>query len=723
MTASSAALSEAPSPTLRRRTLVDDRGQVVDRPVEVCATGSSGRICWPFSEPPPSAILKAPPAEIFVEGPEHGPVSCQLADLPAPGQLTVPRKAIVRLEPGAQPTALTLYSLAAPDLGKPSHRWQEAPGELRIPAGRWLASVSIAGMAPRLALVDGRPGSIHELGRPLGPGWSAVILASDREGKRVGGSLSVADAEVAPERGSTRRAESFSDGVGILNGLGMATARVTITSRGYLPETPGAMASAPGTFAVKSVTLRRGGRLELTVKRDSEPARGARCLLLEPPLRTERELRLRPVAEGRCDREGRFVREGLVPGRYLLRVFPVGEGPSFDDSIHISDDETLDHALDLVPVRVDGRVTRDKEAMEGISVRASRIFPGESSDDGADVVAVSDGSGKYELDLWSEGSYRYIVATTPGQSAAHKTEWIPRSGKRIDFDLLGTALAGRVVDGDSVPVRDAAVALRDSTGLHRLARTDSEGAFVFLFDAPSRVSLFAHKDGYRRSQTIETQIPDHGSLDPIEIRLLKDPSLRGRIERVPGVPAPGVSVASVDPVTGTAAQGAVTSADGTFELRATGSVTRIFMTGPGCALAARDVPSPAESPSGAAPEPLVLPCATGSVGLALQLRSPSGAPVTGEPVRLRLGGKVVPDEVLARHQQWLGLGAATDAAGRVDALGLESGAVEVYLARGSSLQTIGAGLPNGLLLRQELPPGSIFEATITVEPTGTRITP
>ena len=92
-------------------------------------------------------------------------------------------------------------------------------------------------------------------------------------------------------------------------------------------------------------------------------------------------------------------------------------------------------------------------------------------------------------------------------------------------------------------------------------------------------------------------------------------------------------------------------------------------------------------------------------------------------MRLRLGGRVVPDDVLARHQQWLGLGSATDSAGRIDALGLASGAVEVYLARGSSPQTIGAGLPNGLLLRQELPPGSLFEATITVEPTGTRVSP
>ena len=105
------------------------------------------------------------------------------------------------------------------------------------------------------------------------------------------------------------------------------------------------------------------------------------------------------------------------------------------------------------------------------------------------------------------------------------------------------------------------------------------------------------------------------------------------------------------------------------------------------------------------------------------MRNPDGAPITGEPVRLRLGGSVVPDEVLARHQRWLGLGTATDSAGRIDALGLASGAVEVYLARGSSPQTIGAGLPNGLLLRRDLPPGSLFEATITVEPSGTRVSP
>ncbi|MBK9088249.1 MAG: carboxypeptidase regulatory-like domain-containing protein [Holophagales bacterium] len=691
--------------------------------MNVCAVGPSVRVCWAFSEPPPSAILEAPPVQVSVEGPEHGPVSCLFADLAAPAVLVVPRKAIIRLKPGPQPATLSLYSLGAPDLRKPSHRWQEVAGEVRIPAGRWLASVSVAGLAPRLALVNGRPGSTHELVRPLGPGWSAVLLVSDREGKPVGGSLGVVDAEAAPETGRSPRAERFTDGVGILNGLGMATARMTITSPGFLPETPGAMAAAPGTFTVKSVTLRRGGRLELTVTRDAEPARGARCLLLEPPLHPERNLRLRTIAEGTCDSDGRFVRDGLAPRRYILRVFPMRDGPSFDDSINIADETTLSHALDLVPVSVDGRVTRAEKALEGFSIRASRVFPGESPDEGADVVASSDESGRYEMNLWSEGSYWFVVTTPSGQSAAQKREWIPRSGKRVDFELLGVALAGRVLDGNSVPVQDAVVALRDQTGFHRLARTDGEGTFTFLFDKQGQVSLFADKEGYRRSPTLDVQIPDHGSIDPIEIRLLKDPSLRGRLERVPGVPAPGVSVASVDPLTGAAAQGAVTSADGTFELRATGSVTRVFMTGPGCALAARDVPLPPESAEGAVQEPVVLSCATGTAGLVLQLRNPAGAPMAGEPVRLRLGGRVVPDDVLARHQQWLGLGAATDSAGRIDALGLESGAVEVYLARGSSPQTIGAGLPNGLLLRQELPPGSLFEATITVEPTGTRITP
>ena len=166
--ASTMAASKTAPPPHRVRALVDDRGRNVEASMNVCATGLSGRVCWVHSEPVPSALLEAPPVEVSVEGPDHGPVSCPLADLASPGVLVVPRKATVRLRAGPQPATLSLYPLGAPDPRKPSHRWPEVAVEQKIPAGRWLASVSVAGLAPRLARVEAPPGSTHEIVRPLG---------------------------------------------------------------------------------------------------------------------------------------------------------------------------------------------------------------------------------------------------------------------------------------------------------------------------------------------------------------------------------------------------------------------------------------------------------------------------------------------------------------------------------------------------------------------------
>jgi hypothetical protein len=165
-------------------------------------------------------------------------------------------------------------------------------------------------------------------------------------------------------------------------------------------------------------------------------------------------------------------------------------------------------------------------------------------------------------------------------------------------------------------------------------------------------------------------------------------------------------------------QGTTTDADGLFQLRATPGTTRLYFSGPSC---------PGEEALGSAPysndegERFVIRCSHSGAALSLTLQTEDQGPVAGEALRLRQNGRVVPDEILVRHQQRLGLGTASDASGRLEFVSLEEGAWDLYLARSSSPFSIMSGQPNGFLLSEGLRPGDVSELVVTVRSATTRI--
>lgn len=706
----------------------DDLGKEVPAPITACAGGTAGPLCWTLNSDSMPVGLK-PSDDLSLEGPAHGPLTIKYSDLVAlqasTKAIVLTRKARLRVQTTLkEPVTASFFDPQDRELRKPRHRWVVTDAEQRFPAGSWIVALSATRTAPEIQFVDAAPAALVTLAKSDREGWSAVLFAKDTEGTPVSASAVISDAEHSPDevsRAGKSRNVPLSGGRGFANGISTRTARIDVQAPGFISARLGAVTAAQADFAVRVVTLQKGGRLDLTVTEDGAPARNARWRLLVPAARPERDLRLKVQAEGITDKDGRAERRGLTAGSYILRVSPSGSKNSTDERVTIENDLPLERTIELVSIPIDGEVLRGGKALRGAEVRISLMYSGESPDDEADTVAKTDENGFYSTKVYAEGQYRFIVSAD-GTPAARRQYWMPRSGKRVDFELLDGTLRGTVLDDDGAAIRDAAVALKDSAQLFRLARTDAQGRFEFLFEASGKASVFADKDGYERSKPMDIEIPATSSLDPVSIVLKKYPSIRGRVERSAGQPASGVSVATMDQ-NGNPLQGTTTDADGLFQLRATPGTTRLYFSGPSCPLGWREAlgsGAPYNSDEG---ERFVIRCSHSGAALSLTLQTEDQGPVAGEALRLRQNGRVVPDEILVRHQQRLGLGTASDASGRLEFVSLEEGAWDLFLARSSSPVSIMSGQPNGFLLSEGLRPGDVSELVVTVRSATTRISP
>src|SRR5215217_2133565 len=143
--------AEAP----RALRLVDDRGEKIESPLEVCFQTGLRTEC---SNLGPGEV-PAPPARFLsvrAEGSDHGPVSLRFEDLEAgdDGQLLarVPRKARLQIEKlPAEPLTVSVYDKGAPSFDKPLFSAQSVGEDgIKIPAGNFLISLSSARQAPDL---------------------------------------------------------------------------------------------------------------------------------------------------------------------------------------------------------------------------------------------------------------------------------------------------------------------------------------------------------------------------------------------------------------------------------------------------------------------------------------------------------------------------------------------------------------------------------------------
>lgn len=717
------AAADAPAREIR---FVDDRGEPITSPLEVCLTTGLERACRTLARAhgPFAAEFEV----ITAEGPEHGSVSARRLELPTgedgSWRLVVPRKGRLRVRRlPAEPVSLSLYKKDDP-FRRPAFRLAAVgAGEVRVPAGEFVLSLAGRSFAPDLHLVSIEPGESRSVELRRRPGWSLVVRAVSHEARPLAG----VTIEVTPTPGygapGTRQAAPPTDhsGITLLSGLTMPLATAVLRRPGWIErQEPGLSASA-GTFAFREIPVERGGSVRATVTLEGQPAPGAACQLRASRKGAPRQSAEPPwvlIFEGKTGRDGVCRAEGIPQGSYGLWVRPAAAelpgGAALITAVHVESGRETAVDLDLAPVVVEGTVFQGDTPAPGWRIEVSAVASEATvSEEAAEVT--TDDDGRYRAVLWAPGEYFFAVTSPAGAPALFEREDVSAAGTTRDFYLAPHEIAGAVVDGSGRPVGEAHVGVRWNS--HRLWGVDADDAGRFAAPVEAgggTAELTAHRKGYHSSETVRVDVPKDGAPPPVVLVLQRSDELAGVLVSAAGAPVAGAWVASYE----STAEGmpwqlgaTTTDAEGRFSVpRAKSGLARLVVTGPGCPLSAIEI-RPAEGPLTAA-------CAEAPANLEVTLRDVEGRPVPQEVVALRRGAVILPREAVATHLARLGLPAATDGHGRLVLPALAPGDYDLYLGSGSSPMSIAAGLPFGHLTTAALLPLTTTELEVTARPAG-----
>lgn len=717
-----------PPPSLR---LTDDEGKPLDRRVEACFSIELRTECGKVE---PGAEAQLPPSyfSLRIEGEDHGPLQLTRHEveksLAAAGHLAIPRKALLRIDGlGQQPLTLSLYRPEDPSFRSPSFRVRLSPGEgeVKVPAGSFVASLAVPGYAPDLQRLATQPAGRHRIAHRARQGWSMIARI------RAASTLKpLPEAEVHFfERVGYGRPDllldklvSGTDGLVLLSGLLPTMVSLEARHPGFLLAQAGGLTASPGTFAFREVDLGLGGRIVALVTAPGSPFTEGICEIHGVgPESPDPADDLQQLWQGKVSTQGSCTSTRLPQGEYRLR-FRIGK----EAQVHrwVAVEEGVDTPVDLLlsPTRVFGEVRRSDKPVEGYFVEALRIDRdqprGVRGD--ADTTAVSDEEGRYELTLWMPGWYTLRVRSGNKAPSAEHQEFTTEGNeeKRVDFDLSGSPLRGTVVDETGRPVAEANVVLRWSGML--LAKTDAQGRFEIDLEDEGTGKVFASKRGYRQSEEMDVTVAAGGSPAPVTLLLKRKESASGRVVAAGGGASPGAWITSTQ---FTAQEGPLPFAharaepDGQFEIETPPGPSRLFASGPSCPLFWVDLSAQQADPGEPRP-PLTLQCPALPAALEMTLVDETGKPRPHLGVVLRSSGVIVPQSVLGRHLQWLGLAATSDGAGRLVLAGLAPGDYELFLSTLASESTLAGGSQQGYLATVSLPPlqTTSLEVTVPVSP-------
>jgi hypothetical protein len=746
--------------------LVDDRGQAIASPLEACFQIELRTECKQVA---PGEGVRLPAAfhSLRLEGPDHGPLGLARAELlarvaaaapTARGEpavrLAVPRKAVLYIAglhaPSShppmrqQPLTVSLYRPQDPAFREPAYRATLAPGEsaVKVPAGELIASLAMAGNAPDLKRLKAQPGEPVHLTYQPRSGWSLVVrLRAVADDRSVSG-VRVKLAEVLGFGQAGRPiAESVSgpDGLVLVSGLGAAMAALAALHPGFLAADAQGLTASPGTFAFREVALQAGGRLRAQVSVHGRPVHEATCELHAPvPMSREAKEPYRKLWEGKVDAQGICRSTRLAAGVYKLRVLMPQTASRFSRWVTVPEGREAEVDVPLAPDRVAGIVKRGGSPVPGYRVKASRLEadrpPGAPSE--PDSEAVSDEAGKYELTLWSPGTYILGLKSPSGTPVAGHRQLTSAGDdeQTVNFDLAGSPLRGTVTDEAGQPVAEAKVALQGWEG-QQLAATDGTGRFELDLQGKGAATLRAFKIGYRETDPVDFQVlQDDVPVPPVTLVLKRKTTARGTVLSAAGAPVADALVISIAPTPdGPDAYRATRSgADGTFEVEVPPGAPppRVFVSGPSCPLSGFDLPalpgapatplpvSPGDAAGPEEPEsavaPAILRCPALPAALQLSLADDRGMPLAHAGLILRTGSTVVPHAVLVEHLMQLGLAPETDGGGNLVLAALAPGDYDLFLDLRSSEATVAAGSHEGFLASVTLPALETTEIQLTL---------
>jgi hypothetical protein len=299
--------------------------------------------------------------------------------------------------------------------------------------------------------------------------------------------------------------------------------------------------------------------------------------------------------------------------------------------------------------------------------------------------------------------------------SAAKERFVGAEGAVVDFDINGNDISGVVVDQAGNPLAGAWVNLIEAPpGMVQRVRygtSDDLGRFGYSFAGDGTVHIKAGKKGYQSTDSGELTVLPDAVIPPLTLVVKRLDSVEGNVLHQDGTPASDVllmtytSGGSAVPVR---AGDARTDAAGHFVVpRALGSTTRIYLTGPGCALQTAEVSNDGEEKE--------ITCMGISSGIQVTMETPQGKPVQDEWIFLRRAGILVPRDVLLGHMASLNMPFVTDGSGTLRVIGLLPGEYDLFLGSGASEATISEGTSYGFLSSIQLNPLSVAELEVRVK--------
>lgn len=280
------------------------------------------------------------------------------------------------------------------------------------------------------------------------------------------------------------------------------------------------------------------------------------------------------------DQEGRFEFKSLAEGNWQVMSFP-GANPEDADQgalfanmvlemVEVKGNDLIEIVLGGTsenPIRVTGRVTSGGEPATSGFV----MFMVEGADVGSRELTTISKSGDYELVLNSPGPALVTVQVSNGgdftksMTSLEFRREIPESDEtRIDFDLGGGRISGRVTDASGAPRSSVSVKWTKGSGrgagelggTFAQTQTDENGAYEFGFLSPGIYNLTAGGaaflgasdagDKLGRAQQTGVQVGPDELVENIDFSLQPGYSLEGVVRNAAGDPVAGASVFATD---------------------------------------------------------------------------------------------------------------------------------------------------------------------------------
>ncbi|HET9211316.1 MAG TPA: carboxypeptidase-like regulatory domain-containing protein [Thermoanaerobaculia bacterium] len=708
------AWAQAPAAPVPPVDLRDDRGEPVASPLEICYRTDLRSDCVDlaageaFTPPAPLRSFRA-------EGPDHGPTLLEGEAL-QPGadgrlRLRIPRKALLLIgKRPAEPLDAAVYDVKAASFDKPLAAVRKVgPAGVKIPAGELLVALSAGRKAPDLHRLKVQPGETARLEYQPRDGWSLVVRSLEAK-KRQAVASAVISLTSVPGYGAPSRpageGTTGADGLALFPGLAGRRIDADVRHTEFLPRTLQGLSAAPGGLAFHDAALEEGGRVRARIQVKGRARQGAVCRLKEarPPVPAPADWAPKVLYEGRTDREG-ICRTGRFPAdSYLFEAALAEGGAVLKRAVVLENGVETEQDLAFSEIRVHGTVTRGGEPAPGLTVIAGEL----SEELGIPLElarATSGKDGTYEVILAKPGRCKFLLySSSPPQSPPVVVRDVAvreEDESAVDFSLERAAVRGKVVDEEGKPVERALVTFYWHAAENAAyGQTDERGELEFLVEHPGEGSVEAEKKGYRKSERQDVALEDGAEAPPFVLVLVKEKHFHGKLSAVNGLPVAGGWVASLRNPYGDERieiHYERTGAEGDFEVPPVeGRRNRLFASGPGCPLSVFD---PADENG-----ELALRCQGRPAVLDVTLTDAAGRPVPNASLILRLGGVIIPRNLLTLHLDNLGLRAETDASGRLVVPNLAPGDYDVFVADPVNEGMIEAGSHTGYLTSTRLSP-------------------